>query len=71
MEPSRSYQTASDSEDVEVPDPKRSRKMAGAATYKTKFKQAWIKEFPLSAVKHNPYRQVVAILKACFAIINF
>ncbi len=53
--------SASDYSDVEsnneVPDPKRSRKLSGAATYKTKFNKAWINEFPfISSVQRDPYR---------------
>ena len=41
----------------EAPESKRSRKWSGAATYRTKFNQSWVKEFPfISAVHKDPYR---------------
>ena len=50
------HQYYSDS-DIEIPDPKRSRKWSGAATYKTKFSKTWISEFPfISSVRGDQYR---------------
>ena len=42
------------------PAPKRSKKLSGAAMYKTRFNPAWIKQYPfLTSVPEDPYRYVV------------
>ena len=49
----------SESEDRQLtpPRPKKSKKLTGAATYKTKFNSAWIKDFPfITSVHGDPYR---------------
>lgn len=39
------------------PKSKKFRKLAGAATYKTKYNPAWKKEFPfITSVSGDPYR---------------
>lgn len=46
--------------DPDLPDLKRSRKWSGAATYKTKFSDTWIAEFPfISSVSKDPYRYIL------------
>jgi len=41
------------------PEPKRSRKHSGAATYRTKFNPDWKKEFSfVTSVSKDPYRYV-------------
>ena len=43
----------------EIPEAKRCRKWSGAATYRTKFSQTWVDEFPfICSVHKDPYRSV-------------
>ena len=57
-------ESKSDSEECDTdqdtsgpPNPKRSRKYSGAATYQTKFNPGWKKEFPfITSVSNDPYR---------------
>ena len=44
------------------PEPKRSRKHSGAATYRTNFNPDWKKQFPfVTSVPKDPYRYVYGI----------
>ena len=44
------------------PEPKRSRKHCGAATYRAKFNPDWKKEFSfVTSVSQDPYRQVTIL----------
>ncbi len=55
MEPSCCDSGYSESEGV--PQPKKTRKSAGAANYRTKFNHAWTKEFPfITSVQKDMYR---------------
>ena len=48
-----------DGEDITLspPKPKVSKKLLGAATYKTKFNPVWTKEYPfITSVSGDPYR---------------
>ena len=52
--------------------PKKSRKFSGAATYKTKFKPVWKKEFPfVTSVQGDPFRLVLVHLHAVLCICAF
>ena len=45
---------------VSPPRPKKLRKLAGAATYKSRFNSAWIKEYPfITSVSGDPYRYCI------------
>ena len=51
--------SSSSCSESEEPVSKRSRKLSGAATYRTKFNRAWTKDYPfISSVQNDPYRQV-------------
>ena len=57
------------------PKPKKSSKLSGAATYKTKFYCAWINEYPFStSVPGNPYRyswySTIAYSTCCYSCAN-
>ena len=61
VESTENGSSESDSERLDLsmspPKPKKSRKLSGAATYKTKFNSAWIKEYPfVTSVPGDPYR---------------
>ena len=48
------------------PEPKRSRKWQGAATYRTKFNPDWKKEYPfITSVSKDPYRYVNCLWQFC------
>ena len=61
VESTENSSSESDSERTDLslspPEPKKSRKLSGAATYKTNFNSAWIKEYPfITSVPGDPYR---------------
>ena len=63
---SESSESESASTSMSPPRPIKSRKLSGAATYKSKFNSAWIKEYPfITSVPGDPYRYINFISLLC------
>ena len=59
---SESSESETTSTSMSPPRPKKCRKLSGAATYKSRFNSAWIKEYPfITSVPGDPWRYIIIL----------